>query len=340
MSSEKAADLKQDYVNKVSGKWSWPWEDKGPKLVGDYSSDMLQSREGLSSVEGYPTGDGYVSDDVVDELEGIFGWNETAPEYDETKTAPAFAGGRLNEKGQNILQYLNDKANSDGRHHKTTAYVKAMGADDEVSAENSGTMGYVNTGEVLKNREGDSERVAINLNPANAGLPTLAHEAAHALFTTPAGVDQAQWAHAHDIGERGKASQAFVKLNKGNIQEGHGGNMRAYYNALARPQLIEEGHAEGVASGAMDKLGVAMPPGQRYGSYGDDQLGYPKTYHRNTWDAYLGQDRDAPMFNAPVKRPDRLWPNQKQYDTMINLHNQGSKEAKQAYDKGYNLMVR
>ncbi len=91
------------------------------------------------------------------------------------------------------------------------------------------------------------------IDPIRGSVSTAAHEAGHAGFMTDLGK---QLGGQQDFrGEKGFQSQIDY-VNSAEPQTGSA--LRAAYEAMSKPRMLEEANAQGVAAGAMNKAGFPM----------------------------------------------------------------------------------
>ena len=112
------------------------------------------------------------------------------------------------------------------------------------------------------------------VDPINGSVSVAAHEAGHASFPTELVADE-------------QRDQAFNKLVRYSEGATPGNALRAAYETISKPMLLEEANAQGVAAAAMNKAGYRMDnngwqglPMEKTGLNADirPELAYPAEY--------------------------------------------------------------
>ena len=120
------------------------------------------------------------------------------------------------------------------------------------------------------------------VDPIRGSVTVAAHEAAHQAFPSSL---------IHDQTARQKAFNDLYSVSLDQASDGTA--MRVGYEALSKPLMLEEANAQGVASAAMNAVGLKPDT-----SGWQDMLSYPGEYR------FGGRyDRAAPMYSKGFNKP-------------------------------------
>lgn len=106
------------------------------------------------------------------------------------------------------------------------------------------------------------------VDPLLGNTNTVAHEGAHAVASTP-------------ISQDSIAHRLHAPVWPKQVPRDSGARLRYFYNVQAAPVVAEEAHANGVADGITDRLGLP-----RNALDASDSLAYPTGYARKAIDDY------------------------------------------------------
>nr|BDD47486.1 hypothetical protein 60 [Pelagibacteraceae bacterium] len=167
------------------------------------------------------------------------------------------------------------------------------------------------------------------VDPIKGTVTTAVHEAAHASFPTKL-VDK----------EQQKA--AYEKLNKSFATATPGNNLRAVYETISKPIMLEEANAQGVAKAVMDKTGLTYNnsgwkgvPMEKTGLSDDirPELSYPGEYR------FGGKyDRGGKVYAEVTGLDQGRELMQEERDAIQMTRNSLVPAMERQFQKGYNLI--
>lgn len=150
------------------------------------------------------------------------------------------------------------------------------------------------------------------VDPIMGNTHTVAHEGAHAVVPTQIMRDQ--------VGGRLNAPVHPLQVPRDN-----GARVRYVHNVEGSPVVAEEAHAQGVASGIVDRLGLPA-----YSGWDNDPLTYPLSYTDKAMNSYRSW-RDGPfqMTTGPMSPGERT--------EMERIWRSSIPMAERQFKAGYNL---
>lgn len=218
----------------------------------------------------------------------------------ERMAVDVFKDGKLNPVGQRILNYIESKSG------KKSSVVPLV--EDEFST------GYVNW----------NDPSTVNVSPGIGEAHVLAHELAHSQLKT----DLAE-TYANNVMEYGNPFTPD-KPQLINLNPKDPATLRYFYEMKHVPTMLEEANAQGVATGALDALGL----GRQEIMY-DSPTDYPESFGLRALDdidrtfspEFDGAPLGVGVFGTPQQRDEY-------YRIMDNI----PIRVERAYRKGRELM--
>lgn len=134
------------------------------------------------------------------------------------------------------------------------------------------------------------------VDPLEGTSHVLAHEAAHAIMP-------------HRSTMKRIGASPFSQGDPLNVPRDSGQRVRYVHEELSKPAIVEESHAQGVADGVLERLGL---PTFSDPSWGGDALAYPRSYMTRTFGTYGRSEvgppshREAGEFGRIEKGTDAL----------------------------------
>jgi hypothetical protein len=130
------------------------------------------------------------------------------------------------------------------------------------------------------------------VDPFEASTFVVAHEGAHAAL--PSELQQ-------DIIERGNRPDRWNPLD---VPRDNGARLRYVHEFMAKPVLVEEAHAQGVAHGLMEKLGIPAEESKAWSKPTD----YPMSYEQDGL-MYYGANEIGPASPGEMKTAQQIMRN-------------------------------
>lgn len=153
------------------------------------------------------------------------------------------------------------------------------------------------------------------VDPIRGSVTVAAHEAAHQAFPS-------SLIHDQKAQQKGFDDLYNVSLN----QPSDGIAMRVGYEALSKPIMLEEANAQGVASAAMNAVGLKPNT-----SGWQDMLSYPREYR------FGGRyDRAAPMYSRAFNKPGIATFLPGELNTYDTISRSSPYAIKRQFTKGFN----